>query len=147
MPENASQALVIVDAERNYYVLPREAVATAKAAPEARALIEAHLGERADVPLCEGYSFAGVLNLLSRGGHGPLHLRSLLAGRLRLLTGAADVSTQADAAPNGRPVTPRRTAGLHRRRLRPPPRTVGRLGCPTPSPRRGASATPTPRSP
>ncbi|MBB4894931.1 putative membrane protein [Streptomyces olivoverticillatus] len=63
MPENASQALVIVDAERNYYVLPREAVATAKAAPEARALIEAHLGERADVPLCEGYSFAGVLNL------------------------------------------------------------------------------------
>ncbi len=63
MPENTSQALVIVDAEDNYYVLPREVVETAKAAPEARAAIEAHLRDTAHVPLAGGYSFAGVLRL------------------------------------------------------------------------------------
>ncbi|GAA2722984.1 MULTISPECIES: hypothetical protein [Streptomyces] len=63
MPDHTSQALVIVDAEHNYYVLPREVVETAKAAPEARAAIEAHLGGAARVPLAGGYSFAGVLSL------------------------------------------------------------------------------------
>ncbi|MEV5243079.1 hypothetical protein AB0K89_28785 [Streptomyces cinnamoneus] len=63
MPENASQALVIVDAEENYYVLPRETVETAKAAPEARTAIEAHLRESVRIPLAGGYSFAGLLQL------------------------------------------------------------------------------------
>ncbi|MEU4211231.1 hypothetical protein AB0F13_14755 [Streptomyces sp. NPDC026206] len=63
MPENASQALVIVDAEENYYVLPREAVETAKAAPGAKAAIEAHLREQIKVPLADGYCFAGMLDL------------------------------------------------------------------------------------
>ncbi|MFI1971101.1 hypothetical protein BLA24_29260 [Streptomyces cinnamoneus] len=63
MPENESQALVIVDAEDNYYVLPREAVEMARAAPEARAVIEEHLGGSEKVPLAGGYAFVGVLTL------------------------------------------------------------------------------------
>ncbi|MDT0451236.1 hypothetical protein [Streptomyces hesseae] len=63
MPENTAQALVIVDAEGNYYVLPREVVETARAAPEARETIREHLRDAAHVPLADGYSFAGVLRL------------------------------------------------------------------------------------
>ncbi|MEU5052207.1 hypothetical protein [Streptomyces sp. NPDC021096] len=63
MPQNARQALVIVDAEENYYVLPWEAVETAKAAPEAKAAIEAHLRPYPKIPLADGYCFAGMLDL------------------------------------------------------------------------------------
>ncbi|MEU8579768.1 hypothetical protein [Streptomyces abikoensis] len=63
MPENPAQALVIVDAENNYYVLPREVVETARAAPEATEAIREHLRDTAHVPLADGYAFAGVLRL------------------------------------------------------------------------------------
>ncbi|GHG67087.1 hypothetical protein [Streptomyces griseocarneus] len=67
MPEDASQALVIADAENNYYVLPREVVEMARAAPEARAVIEEHLGAQGRVPLADGYTFVGVLRLRAEG--------------------------------------------------------------------------------
>ncbi|MEV4438817.1 hypothetical protein AB0K09_07305 [Streptomyces sp. NPDC049577] len=63
MPRKAAQALVIVDADDNYYVLPREVIAMAKAAPETRSAIEEHLGDCVSVPLADGFSFAGSLTL------------------------------------------------------------------------------------
>ncbi|GHF40724.1 hypothetical protein GCM10010218_22660 [Streptomyces mashuensis] len=63
MDGNTGQALVIVDADGNYYVLPREVVQTAKADPASRAAIEQHLDGHDPVPLAGGYSFAGVLRL------------------------------------------------------------------------------------
>ncbi|MEU7167806.1 hypothetical protein AB0A70_24720 [Streptomyces morookaense] len=63
MCESATKALVIVDAEGNYYVLPGEVISLAKAAPEAQDAIAERLASHARVPLAEGYSFAGVLTV------------------------------------------------------------------------------------
>ncbi|MFI9310208.1 hypothetical protein [Streptomyces triculaminicus] len=67
MPKDGSQALVIADAENNYYVLPREVVEMARAAPEARAAIDERLGAQRRIPLAEGYTFVGVLRLPAEG--------------------------------------------------------------------------------
>ncbi|MFI9204582.1 hypothetical protein [Streptomyces sp. NPDC053048] len=67
MPDDTSQALVIADADDNYYVLPREVVEMARAEPAARAAIDEHLGAQGRVPLADGYTFVGVLRLTPEG--------------------------------------------------------------------------------